>query len=105
MAMTGRAIAAALTVLLAPAFPTLAADLPRGDPEDAGMSSERLERVRTEMNRLVESGEFPGLTAMIARRILPVPVYPVQRTAPDLVMAEVGQPRLAPRLGAERGGR
>ena len=32
------------------------------------MSPERLERVRVKMNRLVESGEFPGMTAMIARR-------------------------------------
>ena len=68
MPATARAIAAALTLLLPAAFPALAADLPRGNPEDAGMSPERLERVRVKMNRLVESGEFPGMTAMIARR-------------------------------------
>ena len=68
MATIGRAIAAGLTYCVLAASHALAVDLPRGNPEDAGMSSERLERVRAEMDRLVESGEFPGMTAMIARR-------------------------------------
>ena len=63
--VTRNAIAAGLGFLAATA---LAADLPRGSPLEAGMSPERVERVRAEMNRLVESGEFPGMTAMIARR-------------------------------------
>ena len=53
------------TVVCATAF---AADLPRGRPAAAGMSPERLERVRAEIDRLVETGEFPGMTALIARR-------------------------------------
>ena len=69
MATIRRAIAAGLGLCLAVTTTSaLAIELPRGKPEDAGMSPERLERVRSEMNRLVESGEFPGMTAMIARR-------------------------------------
>ena len=69
MAVARRIIAVGLGLTAAvAASAAVAIDLPRGDPRDAGMSAERLERVRVEMDRLVESGEFPGMTAMIARR-------------------------------------
>ena len=69
MAPNSRFFAAGLGLLAVAAVTSvLAVDLPRGDPQEAGMSPERLERVRAEMDRLVESGEFPGITAMVARR-------------------------------------
>ena len=45
-----------------------AAELPRALPAAHGLSAERLERVRAEMDRLVAAGEFPGMSALIARR-------------------------------------
>ena len=40
----------------------------RALPEAQGMSAERLQRVRAEMDGLVANGEFPGMSALIARR-------------------------------------
>ncbi len=69
MASTSRFFATGLGLFTVVAVTSsLAIDLPRGDPQEAGMSPERLERVRAEMDRLVEGGEFPGITAMVARR-------------------------------------
>ena len=69
MTPNSRFFAAGLGLFAAVAVSSsLAIDLPRGDPQEAGMSPARLERVRAEMDRLVESGEFPGITAMVARR-------------------------------------
>ena len=45
-----------------------AVEIPRVAPESVGMSSARLEAVATKMDALVAAGEFPGMTAMIARR-------------------------------------
>lgn len=45
-----------------------AAELPRAAPEDVGMTSAGLAALRAELNRLVADGEFPGVTAMVARR-------------------------------------
>jgi CubicO group peptidase (beta-lactamase class C family) len=57
----------ALPVLLLPLF-ALAQPLPRASrPEDAGMSSERLERVRQRMKADVESQRIPGAVLLIAR--------------------------------------
>ena len=46
----------------------LAADIPRTDPDAVGMSSEGLAAVAARMDALVADGEFPGMTAIIARR-------------------------------------
>ena len=42
-------------------------DMPRADPEDVGLSSERLERFSAEMEKGVEAGHFPGAVAAVAR--------------------------------------
>ena len=69
MAVTKSTLAAALGLIAALAVPSaIGFEMPRGNPQQAGMSPERLERVRMEMDRLVESGEFPGITGMVARR-------------------------------------
>lgn len=47
---------------------SFAADLPRASPHQVGMSAERLQRVGAEIDRIVESGELVGMTALIARR-------------------------------------
>ena len=45
-----------------------AAELPRAAPEAVGMTSTGFEALREELNQLVARGEFPGVTAMVARR-------------------------------------
>ncbi len=47
---------------------SFAADLLRALPHQVGMSAERLQRVGAEIDRIVESGELIGMTALIARR-------------------------------------
>lgn len=42
--------------------------LPTARPEDVGMSSERLGRIRTGMQRYVDSGMVPGVVTLVARR-------------------------------------
>src|SRR5262247_4834544 len=42
--------------------------LPTARPEDVGMSSERLGRIRAGMQRYVDRGEVPGVVTLIARR-------------------------------------
>jgi CubicO group peptidase (beta-lactamase class C family) len=42
--------------------------LPTARPEDVGMSSERLARIRTGMQRYVDSGMVPGVVTLVARR-------------------------------------
>jgi CubicO group peptidase (beta-lactamase class C family) len=44
-----------------------AASLPTAKPEDVGMSSERLARIRTAMQRYVDQGLVPGVVTMVAR--------------------------------------
>jgi CubicO group peptidase (beta-lactamase class C family) len=46
---------------------TSASGLPVGKPEDVGMSSERLLRVRTAMKRYVDKGLVPGVVTLVAR--------------------------------------
>ena len=46
---------------------TPASGLPLGKPEDVGMSSERLLRVRTAMKRYVDGGLVPGVVTLVAR--------------------------------------
>ena len=45
-----------------------AAELPRAAPESVGMTSAGLDALRTELDAVVARGEFPGITAMVARR-------------------------------------
>ena len=52
----------------AAALPAAAAPLPRAAPEEAGMSSERLQRLSAAMQSLVDEGRLAGATTMIARR-------------------------------------
>ena len=61
-AATGLALAVSMAATAA------AVEIPRVAPESVGMSSARLEAVATKMDALVAAGEFPGMTAMIARR-------------------------------------
>src|SRR5262245_65076232 len=42
--------------------------LPTARPEDVGMSSERLGRIRTGMQRYVDIGMVPGVVTLVARR-------------------------------------
>jgi CubicO group peptidase (beta-lactamase class C family) len=58
-----------VAILLACLFltPVWAADLPRAEPEDVGLSSERLERFSAEMEKGVAAGHFPGAVAAVAR--------------------------------------
>lgn len=63
-----RRVAGALALCLATTCAGQAAEIPRALPEAHGMSAERLERLRDALDRLVEDGEFPGLSALIARR-------------------------------------
>lgn len=42
--------------------------LPRAEPEAVGMSSDRLGRIVTALNRQVDSGQLPGAVVAIARR-------------------------------------
>jgi CubicO group peptidase (beta-lactamase class C family) len=57
-----------ITALLAAAGLACAAPLPEAKPEDAGVSSQRLERLTAGMQRLVDSGELAGMVVMVARR-------------------------------------
>jgi CubicO group peptidase (beta-lactamase class C family) len=45
-----------------------AADLGTARPESVGMSSQRLNRLTTEMEAIVERGEVPGVVTMVARK-------------------------------------
>jgi len=42
--------------------------LPRAEPEAVGMSSTRLDRIITALNKEIEAGQFPGAVIAIARR-------------------------------------
>ena len=43
-------------------------DLPRSRPEEVGMSSERLDRIRQKMQTYVDAKQLPGVITMVARR-------------------------------------
>lgn len=47
---------------------SLAAEVPRGKAEDVGMSSERLLRINTAMQRHIDAGDIQGAVTMVARR-------------------------------------
>jgi len=46
----------------------IGADLPRAKPEDAGLSSERLDNIRKVLGAKVDAGEVPGYVALVARK-------------------------------------
>ena len=63
-----RTFALAICAVLAGlALPLLAADLPRVRPEVVGLSSARLERLSTTMQRYVDEGRLGGVVALVAR--------------------------------------
>ena len=55
-------------LLTAAASTSGAPELPRAAPEDVGMTSAGLAALRAELDRVVAAGEWPGVTAMVARR-------------------------------------
>ncbi len=62
-------ITTATTLLVAGATLTASAQgLPRAVPEEVGMSSERLARIRPAMQRYVDAGTLPGVITAVARR-------------------------------------
>jgi len=63
------AIIFSLTVGNTPALSqSKAPGLPTAKPEEVGMSSERLARIRTGMQRYVDKDLVPGVVTMVARR-------------------------------------
>ncbi|MFN3232486.1 MAG: serine hydrolase domain-containing protein [Alphaproteobacteria bacterium] len=59
-------VTAFLTIGLA--LPVLSADLPRGTPEDVGMSSERLSRLDAALENHVQQGRVAGVVSLVARQ-------------------------------------
>jgi CubicO group peptidase (beta-lactamase class C family) len=57
------ALVAALLVLV-----SAAQQVPQGKPEDAGMSTERLQRIHEAMERHIDAGEISGAVTLVARR-------------------------------------
>jgi CubicO group peptidase (beta-lactamase class C family) len=57
-------------VLLAVALPlpSAAGQVPTGKPEETGMSTERLQRIRQTMERHIEAGKISGAVTLVARR-------------------------------------
>ena len=58
---------ALILILAMVALPSLGQDLPTGSPEEVGMSTERLARIRPMLQKYVEDGTVPGIAAMVAR--------------------------------------
>jgi CubicO group peptidase (beta-lactamase class C family) len=56
------------TLALAKAGPALGEGPPRAKPEEVGVSSERLARIHTAMQRYVDRGEVAGVVTLVARR-------------------------------------
>jgi CubicO group peptidase (beta-lactamase class C family) len=49
------------------ALPSAAGQVPTGKPEEAGMSTERLQRIHQAMERHIEAGEISGAVTLVAR--------------------------------------
>jgi CubicO group peptidase (beta-lactamase class C family) len=47
---------------------TMAAEIPTGTPEEVGMSSERLQRINTVMQKHIDNGNIQGAVTIVARR-------------------------------------
>ena len=58
-------VSALFTVLVF--IPARADDLPRADPEEVGLSSERLARFSAAIQKGVDAGDFPGVVAGVVR--------------------------------------
>ncbi|MGD0666751.1 MAG: serine hydrolase domain-containing protein [Bryobacteraceae bacterium] len=54
--------------LVTAAWPLAAASLPAAKPEDAGMSTERLQRIHESIQRHIDAGEISGAVTVVARR-------------------------------------
>src|SRR5262245_31606664 len=83
-------LCAALALVLLAAALGRAAPLPLGTPEAAGMSSQRLERLTQTMQRVVDSGELPGMVVMVGRRgkLVYAKAFGAQDKAAGIPMAE-----------------
>ncbi|HTT64538.1 MAG TPA: serine hydrolase domain-containing protein [Bryobacteraceae bacterium] len=59
-----------IALLLVPTFaaPLMAGGVPAGNPEDAGMSSQRLHRIHEAIQRHIDAGEISGAVTLVARR-------------------------------------
>jgi CubicO group peptidase (beta-lactamase class C family) len=62
-----RASAALLGALLV-ATAAVAGSVPRGTPEDVGLSTERLQRLDTIMQKHIDAGDIAGVVTLVARR-------------------------------------
>jgi len=60
-----RSLVFAVALLLATAV--RAAPLPEAEPDQVGMSAERLQRITTTFKKAIEAGDMPGVVIMIAR--------------------------------------
>jgi len=49
-------------------IPALGKEIPSARPEEVGLSSERLARIRTILERYVDRREIPGAVTLVARR-------------------------------------
>jgi CubicO group peptidase (beta-lactamase class C family) len=80
----------AFLVLCLFASVSIAADLPRGDPESVGLSSERLGRIKEVFDAKVKAGDFPGYVALVARKgkVVYHEAYGVQNLATKTPMAK-----------------
>jgi CubicO group peptidase (beta-lactamase class C family) len=60
-------LASAVLLATVVALPSAAGQVPTGKPEEAGMSTERLQRIRQAMERHIEAGEISGAVTLVAR--------------------------------------
>jgi CubicO group peptidase (beta-lactamase class C family) len=83
-------VCAALSLAVLAATLAWGAPLPAGSPEDAGVSSQRLERLTQTMQRLVGSGELAGTVVMVARKgkLIYAKAFGAQDKAAGVPMAE-----------------
>src|SRR5262245_61513482 len=56
-----------LSLVLASLTIAPAATLPKANPEEAGLSSQRLQRVHAVLQRYIDKGEIAGAVALVAR--------------------------------------
>lgn len=63
-----RIAALLLLPLLTAAEPIAPSNLPRAKPEEVGMSSERLQRIDTTLQRYIDEGQVAGAVALVARK-------------------------------------
>ena len=61
-------LASAVLLAVALPLPSAAGRVPTGKPEEAGMSTERLQRIRQAIERHIEAREISGAVTLVARR-------------------------------------